>query len=99
MCVSGGSDGKASVYNAGDLGSIPGLGSSLEKEKATHSSTLLSFLDLQVEKYNYVIFQLKTHSAPSCQDDKLYAPRVSTEAFPGLGPAISAPLHPMYLRF
>ena len=31
----GGSDGKASVYNAGDLGSIPGLGSSLEKEKAT----------------------------------------------------------------
>ena len=35
-----GSDGKASVYNAGDLGSIPGSGSSLEKEKATHSSTL-----------------------------------------------------------
>ena len=34
----GGSDGKASVYNAGDLGLIPGLGSSLEKEKATHSS-------------------------------------------------------------
>ena len=36
----GGSDGKASVYNAEDLGSIPGSGSSLEKEKATHSSTL-----------------------------------------------------------
>ena len=36
----GGSDGKPSVYNAGDLGSIPGSGSSLEKEKATHSSTL-----------------------------------------------------------
>ena len=36
----GGSDGKASVYNAGDLGSIPGSGSSLEKEKANHSSTL-----------------------------------------------------------
>ena len=36
----GGSDGKVSVYNAGDLGSIPGLGSSLEEEKATHSSTL-----------------------------------------------------------
>ena len=36
----GGSDGKASVCNVGDLGSIPGLGSSLEKEKATHSSTL-----------------------------------------------------------
>ena len=36
----GGSDGKVSVYNAGNLGSIPGLGSSLEKEKATHCSTL-----------------------------------------------------------
>ena len=29
-----------SVYNVGDLGLIPGLGSSLEKETATHSSTL-----------------------------------------------------------
>ena len=27
-CLPGGSDGKASVYNAGDLGSIPGLGRS-----------------------------------------------------------------------
>ena len=36
----GGSDGKASVYNAGNLGSIPGSGNSLEKEKATDSSTL-----------------------------------------------------------
>ena len=36
----GGSDGKASVYNVRDLGSIPGLGDSLEKEMATHSSTL-----------------------------------------------------------
>ena len=35
-----GSDGKASVYNVGDPGSIPGSGSSLEKEMATHSSTL-----------------------------------------------------------
>ena len=34
----GGSDGKASAYNAGDLGSIPGSGP-LEKEMATHSST------------------------------------------------------------
>ena len=31
---------KASVYNAGDLGSIPGSGRSLEKELATHFSTL-----------------------------------------------------------
>ena len=36
----GGSDSKASVYNAGDLGSIPGSGRSLEKGMATHSSIL-----------------------------------------------------------
>ena len=36
----GGSDGKASAYNAGDLSSIPGSGRSLEKEMATHSSAL-----------------------------------------------------------
>ena len=29
---------KESACNAGNLGSIPGLGRSLEKEKATHSS-------------------------------------------------------------
>ena len=43
MGFPGGSDfpgGKESVYNVGDLGSIPGSGSSLEKEMATHSSTL-----------------------------------------------------------
>ena len=31
---------KASAYNAGDLGSIPGSGRSLEQEMATHCSTL-----------------------------------------------------------
>ena len=37
----GGSDDKASAYNAWDPGSIPGLGQDpLEKEMATHSSTL-----------------------------------------------------------
>ena len=36
----GGSDGKASACNAGDRGSIPGSGRSLEKEMATHSSIL-----------------------------------------------------------
>ena len=49
MCLApnfpGGLDGKASVYNAGDLGSIPGLGRSpgeisLENEMAIHSSTI-----------------------------------------------------------
>ena len=36
----GGSDGKASAYNAGNPGSILGLGRSLEKEMATHSNIL-----------------------------------------------------------
>ena len=36
----GSSDGKASVYNAGNPGSSPGLGRSLEKEMAIHSSTI-----------------------------------------------------------
>ena len=40
MDFPGGSDGKASAYDKGDPGSIPGLGRSLEKEMATHSSIL-----------------------------------------------------------
>ena len=36
----GGSDGKESAFNVGDLGSIPGSGISLEKGMATHSSIL-----------------------------------------------------------
>ena len=36
----GGSDGKASARSAGDPGSIPASGRSLEKEMAPHSSTL-----------------------------------------------------------
>ena len=35
-----GSDGKESAWNVGNLGLIPGLGRSLEKEMATHSSIL-----------------------------------------------------------
>ena len=35
--VPGGSDGKASAYDAGDPGSIPGWGNPLEKAMATHS--------------------------------------------------------------
>ena len=38
--LTGGSTGKESSCNAGDLGLIPGLGKPLEKGKATHSSTL-----------------------------------------------------------
>ena len=36
----GGSDGKESAYNAGDLGLIPGSERSLKKEMAIHSSIL-----------------------------------------------------------
>ena len=36
----GGSDGKVSACSAEDQGSIPGLGSPLKKEMATHPSTL-----------------------------------------------------------
>ena len=36
----GGSNSKASAYNAADPGSIPGGEDPLEKEMATHSSTL-----------------------------------------------------------
>ena len=39
-CSPGGSDCKASACNAGDPGSIPGSGRSLEKEMATNSSIL-----------------------------------------------------------
>ena len=37
----GGSDCNKSSYSAGDPGSIPGLGRSLEEEMATHSSILV----------------------------------------------------------
>ena len=36
----GGSDGKESACNAGDLGSMPGFGRSPGEEEATHSSIL-----------------------------------------------------------
>ena len=39
---SGGLDGKASAYNAGDPASIPGSEDPLKKEIATHSNTLAS---------------------------------------------------------
>ena len=38
--TTGGWDSKESAYNAGDMGLIPELGRSLEKEMATHSSIL-----------------------------------------------------------
>ena len=40
MGFPGGSDSKESAYNTGDLGSIRGLGKSLEEGTATHSSIL-----------------------------------------------------------
>ena len=40
MGFPGGSDGRKSAYNVGDLGLIPGSGRPLEKGMATHSSIL-----------------------------------------------------------
>ena len=40
MDFPGGSDGKASAYSVGDPGSILGREDPLEKEMATHSSTI-----------------------------------------------------------
>ena len=40
MSFPGGTDGKSSACNAGDLHLIPGLGRSSGEEMATHSSTL-----------------------------------------------------------
>ena len=45
----GGSAGQESTCNAGDLGLIPGLGGSLEKGKATHSSIMAWIIQCIVE--------------------------------------------------
>ena len=45
----GSSDGKVSASNAGDLGSILGWEDTLEKEMATHSSTLAWKIPWMVE--------------------------------------------------
>ena len=47
--VPGGSDGKATAYNAGDPGLISGQEDPLEKEMATHSSTLAWTIPWTVE--------------------------------------------------
>ena len=44
VCFPGGSEVKASACNAGDLGSIPGLGRSPGEENGSHFSTLEAFL-------------------------------------------------------
>ena len=45
----GGSDGKESTCNVGDLGLIPGLGRSLEEGMATHSSILVRRIPMAKE--------------------------------------------------
>ena len=49
MGFPGSSDGKASASNVGDLGSILGWEDPLEKEMATHSSTLAWKIPWMVE--------------------------------------------------
>ena len=48
-----GSDGKASAYNVGDLGSIPGLGRSPEEGNATHSRIIAWKIPLQRSLVGY----------------------------------------------
>ena len=48
MGFPGGSAGKESACNAGDLGSIPGLGRSPGEGKATHSSNQLISINIMV---------------------------------------------------
>ena len=50
----GGSVGKESACNAGNAGLIPGLGSSLEEEMATHSSILAGRIPWTEEPVNRV---------------------------------------------
>ena len=75
----GSSDSKESACNVGDLGSIPGLGRSLEKGTATHSSTLawripwtVQFMGLQRIGHDWanfvycpLVFGLSTHPCHS----------------------------------
>ena len=58
----GGSDSKASVYNVGDLGSIPGSGRFLEREMATHSSILAWKIPWMVEpgRLQFMVLQSQT---------------------------------------
>ena len=78
----GGSDGKESACNAGDQSSIPGLGRSLEKEMATHSSVLAwripgtgepgGLLSMGSHRVGY-IYQvnrsiIKSYQKPSCTE-------------------------------
>ena len=58
-CFPGASEGKVSACNAGDLSLIPGLGTSLEKEMATHSSTLAWKIPYQLPQSH--IWQCKKH--------------------------------------
>ena len=55
MGFPGGSEVKASACNAGDLGSIPGLGRSPEKEMATHSSVLAWRIPWTEESILYLV--------------------------------------------
>ena len=54
-----GSDGKASAHSAGDPGLIPGSGDPLQKEMATHSSTLAWKIPWMEEPVGYSSWGLK----------------------------------------
>ena len=56
---SGGSDSKESASNAGDLGSIPGLGRFLEEEMATYSSILAWEKPMDREAWGTIVHGLQ----------------------------------------
>ena len=77
-----------SAYNEGDAGSIPGLGGTLEKTMATHSSTLawkipwmeksggLQFMGLQRVGHDWVTSLSLWH----CYEDEVHPIRYATQA-------------------
>ena len=71
----GSSAGKEFSCNAGDLGLIPGLGRSLEKGKATHSSILTwriprTVKSMGLQRVNILVTFLKMNIVISVTDDK-----------------------------
>ena len=81
----GGSAVKNPPANAGDVGSIPGLGRPLEKETATHSSILVWRIQRTEEpgRLQSMGSQKSRAQVSNSTTCKTAWPRVSTEGFPG----------------
>ena len=71
LIFKGGSAGKESACKVGDLGSIPGLERSPEKEKATHSSILAWRTEAHTEAQGSKITFVKAHREYTIMSGKL----------------------------